>query len=240
MDQDTLTETENKFRRKIKSYVLRAGRMTEGQNRGWQLGWRDFGLEISNMPLNLFHVFSNSAPVVVEIGFGMGQSFLTMANAEPNFNFVGIEVHKPGVGAVLNELVKAQNNGHTLDNVKIFCHDAVTVFQQQIPDASLDRVQIFFPDPWHKKRHHKRRLIQNSFISLLSPKVKKGGRIHMATDWQPYAKHMLAILSQAKEWRNTSENNTYVIKPDYRPETKFEKRGIKLGHGVWDLIFQRI
>lgn len=173
--------------------------------------------------------------MVLEIGFGMGASLVEMAKAAPELNFIGIEVHRPGVGACLSAAEEAG-----LSNLRLFCHDAVEVLEQMLPDESIDTLQLFFPDPWHKSRHHKRRIVQPAFVQMLRPKLKQGGLFHMATDWQNYAEHMLEVMSQAEGFENTSEFGDYVPRPDQRPLTKFERRGHRLGHGVWDLIFKRI
>jgi len=221
-------------RRTIKSFVMRAGRMTTGQQRGLELGWPKFGLELEDGMLDLDKVFGRQAPRTFEIGFGMGQATLEMAAAAPDQDFIGVEVHKPGVGALLNGLLQ-QNLG----NVRVYSCDALEVLRNCIPDASLDRVLLFFPDPWHKARHHKRRIVQPAFAELVRQKLKVGGVLHMATDWQPYAEHMLEILSAAPGYANLADDNGYVPRPEERPVTKFERRGERLGHGVWDLKFRR-
>ncbi|VTR37109.1 tRNA (guanine-N(7)-)-methyltransferase [Serratia fonticola] len=165
----------------------------------------------------------------------MGASLVTMAGNNPQQNFLGIEVHSPGVGACLADAHEAE-----LANLRVMCHDAVEVLQNMIPDASLDMVQLFFPDPWHKARHNKRRIVQTPFVELVLRKLKVGGVFHMATDWQPYAEHMLEVMNSSAGYRNLSESNDYVPRPDSRPLTKFELRGQRLGHGVWDLMFERM
>jgi tRNA (guanine-N7-)-methyltransferase len=169
----------------------------------------------------------------LEIGFGMGSSLLQMAQAAPAKNFIGIEVHRPGVGKLLHDMAAAG-----VENIRIYCDDAVDVLQQCIADDSLDSVQIFFPDPWHKKRHNKRRLIQPEFVQLLHRKLKIGGVLHAATDWQDYAEHILAVMQTAPNYRNCADKD-YAVRPEYRPKTKFEQRGERLGHGVWDIIFAK-
>ncbi|KTD32690.1 tRNA (m7G46) methyltransferase, SAM-dependent [Legionella moravica] len=218
--------------RKIKSYVLRAGRVSNRQQQGLDLWLKDFEITMDNEPLDLSKEFNRAADTVVEIGFGMGTSLLTMAKSNPQINYLGIEVHKAGVGSLVADL-----HDHQLSNVRIMAHDAVEVFQTQLADDSLAGVQIFFPDPWHKKRHHKRRLIQPEFIRLLVQKIRKGGFIHCATDWMEYAEHMLEVLTAEPALKNQQDNGGYSPKPDSRPLTKFELRGERLGHGVWDLIF---
>ncbi|WP_100643559.1 tRNA (guanosine(46)-N7)-methyltransferase TrmB [Alteromonas facilis] len=219
---------------KVKSYVKREGRLTKGQARALEKCWPTMGLTIDDGVLNFADVFGNDNPVVLEIGFGMGASLVEMAAAAPNLNFVGIEVHRPGVGACLSS---ADEAGVT--NLRVFERDAVEVLDKCVKDNSLDRLQLYFPDPWHKKRHHKRRIVQPEFVQKLRNKIAIGGTFHMATDWEPYAEHMLEVMQQAEGFKNTAATNDYVPRPDYRPITKFETRGQRLGHGVWDLIFER-
>ena len=220
------------MQRRIKSYVLRAGRMSNRQQQGLDLWLKDYELTMSNAPWSLAKEFGRSAETVVEIGFGMGTSLVNMAKDNPHLNYIGIEVHKAGVGSLVADL-----HDHQLSNVRIAAHDAVEVLQTQIEDNSLSGVQIFFPDPWHKKRHHKRRLIQPEFIHLLVKKIKQAGFIHCATDWQEYAEHMLEVLSAEPALCNQQLAGDYSPRPESRPLTKFEQRGERLGHGVWDLIF---
>jgi len=221
--------------RTIKSFVMRAGRMTEGQQRGLDHGWPRFGLELDNGPLDFDQVFGRQAPRTFEIGFGMGHSTLEMAAAAPDQDFIGVEVHSPGVGALLSGLL-SQN----LNNVRVYSCDALEVLRECVADSSLDRVLLFFPDPWHKSRHHKRRIVQPSFAELVRKKLKVGGVLHMATDWEAYAEHMLDVMSVAPGFRNQAVNGQYVDRPEERPITKFERRGERLGHGVWDLKFERV
>jgi tRNA (guanine-N7-)-methyltransferase len=221
--------------RAVKSFVMRAGRTTLGQQRALEQGWPRFGLELADGLRDFDQVFGRSAPRTFEIGFGMGQSLLEMAAAAPEQDFIGVEVHKPGVGALLAGL-QAQELG----NVRVYSCDALDVLRDCVADASLDRVLLFFPDPWHKKRHHKRRIVQPAFAELIRRKLKVGGVLHMATDWQPYAEHMAEVLAAAPGYRNLAEDGHYVPRPVERPVTKFERRGERLGHGVWDLKFQRI
>lgn len=221
------------FVRRIRSFVLRQGRMTVAQQSGLELHWPQKGLLRESGVLNIEQIFGRKAPVVLEIGFGMGTSLLQMAQAAPEKNFIGIEVHRPGVGKLLHDMADAG-----ADNIRVYCDDAVDVLQQCIQDESLDAVQIFFPDPWHKKRHNKRRLIQPEFVQLLHRKLKKDGVLHAATDWQDYAEHILAVMQSAPGFRNCAEK--YAPRPEYRPKTKFEQRGERLGHGVWDIIFVKI
>jgi tRNA (guanine-N7-)-methyltransferase len=220
--------------RAIKSFVMRAGRMTEGQQRGLDQGLAKFGLDLADGPQDFDAVFGRSAPRTFEIGFGMGHSTLEMAAAAPEQDFIGVEVHRPGVGALLNGVMT-----HNLTNVRIYSCDALEVLRDCVADASLDRLLLFFPDPWHKSRHHKRRIVQASFAELVRQKLKVGGVLHMATDWQPYAEYMLEVMNVAPGYRNLAEDGQYVPRPTERPTTKFERRGERLGHGVWDLKFQR-
>lgn len=222
------------MQRKIKSYVLRAGRVSNRQRQGLDLWLKDYELTINKCPWDLDKEFARSVDTIVEIGFGMGASLLTMAKTNPELNYIGIEVHLAGVGSLAADL-----HEHQLSNVRIVADDAVEVFNTQLLDNSLAGIQIFFPDPWHKKRHHKRRLIQSEFIQLLVKKMKPGGFIHCATDWQEYAEHMLQVLSAEPALQNTQREGGYSPKPLSRPLTKFENRGERLGHGVWDLIFTK-
>lgn len=222
-------------RREIKSYVLRAGRMTAGQQRGLDEGWPLYGLQLKDGPLQPQQVFGREAPLTLEIGFGMGQSLLEMARQAPEQDFVGVEVHRPGVGALLNGMLT-----ESVTNVRIYSCDALDVLRQCIADSSLERVMLFFPDPWHKARHNKRRIVQPAFAELVRQKLRPGGVLHMATDWEPYAQHMLEVMNAAPGYNNLSPDNTWVPRPPERPETKFERRGKRLEHGVWDLKFVRL
>jgi len=218
--------------RAIRSYVLRAGRMGSGQVRALaDLGPR-YVLPFSPRLLDAATVFGRSAPLVVEIGFGMGQATAIIAAARPEVDFIGIEVHPPGVGALLQRIEAA-----ALTNLRIVQHDAVAVFEQMIAPQSMAGAQVFFPDPWHKKKHHKRRLIQPAFVELLASRLARGATLHCATDWQPYAEQMLAVLSAEPLLANTCDG--YAPRPALRPLTKFEQRGLTLGHSVWDLVFAR-
>jgi tRNA (guanine-N7-)-methyltransferase len=222
------------YLRRIRSFVRREGRLTPGQQRAMDELFPRFGIEAGETLLDLDAVFGRHAPRILEIGFGNGESLAEIARNHPDNDYIGIEVHRPGVGHLL---MKVEELG--LTNVRVMCADAVEVMEQQIPDGSLDALYLFFPDPWHKKRHHKRRQVQPAWAQLVRRKLKLGGRLHMATDWQNYAEHMLEVLSAAEGYRNTSDSGDYAPKPDYRPETKFERRGQRLGHGVWDLVFER-
>ena len=227
-----MTDPDN--RQRIRSYVLRTGRMTPGQRRAYDEGWQLWGLEYSPEELAFDTVFGRPGPRVLEIGFGMGQSLATMARDNPGTNFIGIEVHRPGVGRLLHSIAE-----HDIRNIRVYCHDAVEVLRDTIADSSLDTVQIFFPDPWHKKRHNKRRLIQPEFVSLLVRKLKPGGIVHLATDWEDYALQMMDVLSAAEGLSNTCAEGAFSLRPAQRPLTKFEQRGERLGHGVWDLVFSK-
>ncbi len=217
----------------VKSFVKREGRCTKGQAKALEDHWPAMGLTIEMGMLDFATVFGNGNPVVLEIGFGMGKSLVQMAAEAPELNFIGIEVHRPGVGACLME---AGEQG--LTNLRVFEHDAIEVLAKCIPPHSLHRVALYFPDPWHKKRHHKRRIVQTEFAQSVHARLQLGGTLHMATDWEPYAEYMLEVMQAQANYRNTSDNNDYVPRPDYRPTTKFEVRGQKLGHGVWDLVFE--
>ncbi len=216
----------------IRSFVLRAGRMGSGQQKALdELGPR-FVLPYAPEKLDLDVVFQRPSDTILEIGFGMGGATAEIAAAQPENNYLGIEVHTPGVGALLKQIGE-----RNLTNLRIIQHDAVEVLQQMIADASLAGIHIYFPDPWHKSRHHKRRLIQPAFVATLVEKLKTGGYLHLATDWENYAEQMLEVLSAEDRLINTGEN--YAARPAYRPLTKFEQRGLRLGHGVWDLVFRR-
>lgn len=217
----------------IRSFVIRAGRITSGQKAAFDTWWPTYGLSLYKGVINPTAIFGRTAPLVLEIGFGMGDSLLEMAKNEPEKDFIGIEVHPPGVGKLINEAGKAG-----IKNLRVYMADAMDVLEDCIPDASIDRLQLYFPDPWHKKKHNKRRIVQPAFVQKLRPKLKLGGIFHMATDWQPYAEHMLDVMNVAEKYANVDKNNGYTSRPEYRPITKFEKRGERLGHGVWDLLFQ--
>ena len=221
--------------RKIQSFVKREGRLTSGQAKALEQHWPVMGLMHQHGKLNVEQTFARVAPVVLEIGFGMGKSLVEMAKNEPDKNFIGIEVHRPGVGACL-----ADAAAQKVTNLRVYEHDAVAVLADCIEDAGLARVQLFFPDPWHKKKHHKRRIIQADFVQNLRAKLATGGIFHMATDWQNYAEHMLEVMSSAPGFANLSSDDTYVPRPQHRPLTKFEQRGHRLGHGVWDLMFEKV
>jgi tRNA (guanine-N7-)-methyltransferase len=217
-------------RRSIRSFVVRAGRMGPGQTRALTEFGPRFVLPYAPAPFDFAASFGRAAPRVLEIGFGMGDATAAIAQALPGTDFIGVEVHTPGVGALLKQIGE-----RGLTNLRLIQHDAVDVLQQMIAPGSLSGVHVFFPDPWHKKKHNKRRLIQPEFVRLLAERLAPGGYLHCATDWQPYAEQMLQVLSAEPALRNTAAG--YAPRPDYRPLTKFEDRGLKLGHGVWDLVF---
>lgn len=220
--------------RKIVSFVRRQGRLTAAQQRALDTFMPVFGCTPEDCadPLALF---GRQAPRVLEIGFGNGASLAQMAAAAPERDFLGIEVHRPGVGHLLLEIEQRE-----LTNVRALCGDAIPVLQSHIPPASLDRVQLFFPDPWPKKRHHKRRILQPEFVALIERALQPGGHFHMATDWEHYARQMREVMEAQSGFRNTAGAGQYAERPAYRPETKFERRGLKLGHAVWDLIYARV
>ena len=226
-------ENQNLQHRRIRSFVLRQGRLTKGQERALETEWPKFGVDYSEDRFDLNATFGRTeSKKILEIGFGMGESTAKIAQTLPDCDFLAVEVHTPGVGSLLKITQEL-----ALTNIRIIQHDVVEVLESMLPENSLDGVHIFFPDPWHKKRHHKRRLIQAAFVKLLCSKLKTGAYIHVATDWQEYAEWVLEVLQAEPQLKNTAEN--YAEKPSYRPLTKFENRGIKLGHGVWDLVFTR-
>lgn len=230
----TPESSEAPYQRRIRSFVLRQGRLTKGQERALQTAWPTFGIEYTDQALNVSQAFGRTeSKKILEIGFGMGDATAKIAQTLPDCDFLAVEVHTPGVGSLL----KLMQEGD-IQNIRIIQHDAVEVLQNMLADASLDGVHIFFPDPWHKKRHHKRRLIQAEFVQLLCAKLKAGAYIHVATDWQEYAEWVLEVLQGESQLQNTASD--YAEKPSYRPLTKFENRGLKLGHGVWDLVFKRV
>ena len=220
--------------RQIKTYVLRAGRMGTGQIRAFDQYGARFLLPYQSERLDVNAAFGRSAPLILEIGFGMGDATAHIAQVRPGDNFLCCEVHEPGVGALLKRC--GEND---IGNIRIVQHDAVEVMDHMLGQDSLDGVHIFFPDPWHKSRHHKRRLIQSPFVQRLAQHILPGGYLHLATDWAPYAEQMMAVLSAEPLLVNTAGAGQFAPQPDYRPLTKFENRGLKLGHGVWDLVFHR-
>ncbi|PCH61877.1 MAG: tRNA (guanosine(46)-N7)-methyltransferase TrmB [SAR86 cluster bacterium] len=228
---NSLDSSDTSKHRPIRSYVIRSGRLTDSQSKALELYAKHYVVEFNHQAFDLSRLFPRQADIIVEIGFGMGDSLLEMAKQNPQQNYLGIEVHKPGIGKLLQGIASEQ-----LSNLKIVCHDAKEVLAEGFTDDSLSRIHIYFPDPWHKKKHNKRRLIQTQFVQLLMKKLSKGGHIHLATDWQPYAEHMLEVLSNIDDLKNCLGDDVYWQDHD-RPTTKFEKRGRKLGHGVWDLLF---
>jgi tRNA (guanine-N7-)-methyltransferase len=222
-------------KRPIRSFVMRAGRMTSGQSRALKELWPRYGVDYAKEPLDFDRLFGRHAPRTLEIGFGNGEHLAALAAAHPERDYLGIEVHRPGVGHLL---MLAGASGAT--NLRVSDHDAVEVLREQIPEASLDEVLVLFPDPWHKKRHHKRRLIQPPFVGLLASRLKAGGVLRLATDWEDYALQMLEVLRGAPAlFMNLSPTGDWMPRPEERAPTRFEKRGARLGHGVWDLAFQR-
>jgi tRNA (guanine-N7-)-methyltransferase len=221
--------------RRIRSFVRREGRMTDAQKEAMERLWPRYGIAAPAQPLDLAAVFGRAAPVVMEIGFGSGEYLLTRAGLEPGKNFLGVEVHRPGVGRVLHRADLAGQN-----NLRVACHDAVEVLRDGIPAGSLAELVIYFPDPWPKKRHQKRRLIQPEFVQLAATRLAAGGRLLLATDWANYAEQMLAVANAEPLLRNVSADGTYVPRPAARPTTRFEARGERLGHQVFDLEYERV
>ncbi len=218
--------------RPVRSFVLRQGRMSPAQGRALTDLLPVYGIAYAPAPLDFAHVFGRRAPVVLEIGFGMGETTAAIARAQPDHDFLGLEVHAPGVGALLKQVAAA-----ALTNVRVIRHDAVEVVAQMIPPGSLAGIHVYFPDPWPKKRHHKRRLLQPDFVHELAQRLAPGGYLHAATDWEDYAQEILATLGAEPLLANTADG--FAPRPDWRPETKFETRGLRLGHGTWDLLFRR-
>lgn len=235
-----LTMDDNKLNtpflhREIRSFVLRQGKITPGQLKALETSMPQFGVEYTPNIIDLNNTFKRTASKIIEIGFGMGNATWQIAKNNPQNDYLGIEVHLPGVGALLMHIEE-----HQVNNLRIVRHDAVEALKNMIANNSIDGFHIYFPDPWHKKRHHKRRIIQDDFVKLLADKLKPNGYIHLATDWEDYAHWMLDILNNESTLKNTSATNDYVPRPDFRPITKFETRGIKLGHGVWDIIYKKL
>jgi tRNA (guanine-N7-)-methyltransferase len=218
----------------VRSFVVRAGRMTVAQERAWHELWPRYGIETGGTPLDIAAIFGREAPRTLEIGFGNGESLVALAAAHPDRDYLGIEVHRPGVGHLM---LRAEELA--LANVRAICRDAVEVLQECLAPGTLDEVLLYFPDPWPKKRHHKRRIVQPDFVALVASRLRPGGTLRMATDWEPYAAHMLEVASGCAALRNESPDGAFVPRPDSRPVTRFERRGHRLGHGVWDLAFRR-
>ena len=227
--------TEIKYLRKIQSFVRRSGRLSKAQSIGLNELWNDYGVDLNEKKLDFDKLFLSKNNVTLEVGFGNGDSLLEMAIDQPNQNFLGVEVYEAGVGRLINEA-----NKNKLSNLKIIKDDAVEVLTNNILDNSISHFQLFFPDPWHKKKHHKRRIVQISFLDLLSKKLKKDGVVHIATDWENYAEHIMELLESHSHFKNCAGDHMYSLRPKNRPLTKFENRGQKLGHGVWDIIFTNI
>jgi len=220
--------------RPIRSFVLRAGRITAAQERALEELWPSYGLELAALPFDLDAIFGRVRPRCLEIGFGTGELLAALAAANPDIDYLGVEVHRSGVGRLL---LRAQQLG--LRNLRVVCHDAVEVLEVGIAHGSLSEIMIFFPDPWHKKRHHKRRLIDPQFVALLAKKLRPGGIVRLATDWQPYAERMREVCNAEPALASLSPDGAYVARPEFRPPTRFERRGERLGHGVWDLAYAR-
>lgn len=218
----------------IRSFVLRAGRMTAGQKKAFDRWWPQYGLSLFDGPIDLEAAFAAKSPVVIEVGFGMGDSLFQMARTESDKNFIGIEVHPPGVGRLIN---RCGEQG--MQNLRVYMADALDVLNDCISTASVSRFQLYFPDPWHKKKHHKRRLVQAPFLDLLAEKLVADGIFHVATDWEDYAEHIMALLCADSRFDNLAPEYQFSERPDYRPHTKFEGRGERLGHDVWDIIFRK-
>ncbi len=230
-----MSETsEEKHHRPIRSYVLRQGRVTEAQQRAFDQLWPRYGLTLDEAQLDLTGLFGNPNPVTLEIGFGNGESLAKMAREAPGQNFLGVEVHTPGVGHLMIKL-----DEYDCSNVRILQTDAMELLRHHLPAASLSRVQLYFPDPWPKKRHHKRRIVNQEFADLLSQILLPGGVLHMATDWENYAEQMMETLTAHPDFTNQAGEGNFSPRPENRPLTKFEQRGQRLGHGVWDLLFER-
>jgi len=232
--KDGLTLKPEFKRKDIRSYVIRGGRMTPGQKSAFDRQWARFGVSLYDGAFNPVEAFGREAPLVLEIGFGMGDSFHQMAMAETDKDFVGIEVHPPGVGRLINTA-----GLDDLNNIRVYMADAIDVLDDCIADNSVDRFQLYFPDPWHKKKHNKRRIVQPEFVQKIRQKLKVGGVFHLATDWENYADYMMEVMSHAEGYSNQVSEYQFSARPDFRPITKFEKRGERLGHGVWDLLFER-
>lgn len=226
--------TPNPGHREIRSFVLRQGRFTPAQQRAFDELWPRFGLDYSGQPRDYDTAFGRQAPRVLEIGFGNGDALRFAAQQDPARDYIGLEVHAPGVGRLLNALAEDSS-----DHVRLYHHDAVEVLRHEVAEGSLDEVRIYFPDPWHKKRHNKRRLIQPAFAELLVSRLRVGGRLHAATDWQDYAEQMWDVLDATPGLVNRAGPRGHVPRPDWRPQTHFETRGQKLGHGVWDLVYDK-
>lgn len=225
---------EKPFYRRIRSFVKREGRLTRGQQRALDELFPRYGFTRIESVFDLNEKFGRDAPKILEIGFGTGTSLVEMAKAHPENDYLGIEVHRPGVGNLLLQIETEH-----ITNIRVMCDDAVEVLENNIADDSLAAVYLFFADPWHKKKHHKRRIVQHAFVQLLRKKLQDNGIFHMATDWRDYAEHMMEVMSHAEGFENTAGQGNYIERPEYRPLTRFEQRGQRLGHRVWDLIFRK-
>jgi tRNA (guanine-N7-)-methyltransferase len=227
--------TSNPSLRRIRSFVLREGRMTPAQQRAFDAHWARYGIPYSGVRQDFDTTFDRQAPRVLEIGFGNGEALAWASEHDQARDFIGVEVHGPGVGRLMNVLAARE-----AENARLYRHDAVEVLQHEIAPGSLAEARIWFPDPWHKKRHHKRRLIQPDFVALLASRMATNGLLHLATDWQQYAEYMLQVMEASPDWRNQLNPGEYAEKPSWRIETHFERRGLKLGHGVWDLLYRKL
>lgn len=234
VEQAEFTE-DGRYLRKVRSFVLRTGRLSDYQRDMMNQNWAQFGLDYQDQPFDFKAIFGNDNPVILEIGFGMGRSLVEMAAQNPERNYLGIEVHTPGVGACIAYALEKE-----VTNLRVICHDATEILRDSIADAALGGLQLYFPDPWQKAKHHKRRIVQPAFVERVLTKLAPNGFIHMATDWENYAEHMLEVLRQFPQLVNQSPNNDFIPRPAFRPLTKFEARGQKLGHGVWDLYFVKM
>jgi tRNA (guanine-N7-)-methyltransferase len=232
--EPSVRTADDRRERPVRSFVLRQGRMTDAQKRALEDQWPRYGLDYAGAPRDLDAVFGRSSERVLEIGFGNGEAMRFACEHEPARDFIGVEVHQPGVGRLLNALAAAN-----LSNARVYCHDAVEVLRDELAPDALAEVRIYFPDPWHKKRHHKRRLVQPGLVALIASRLRPGGLLHLATDWHDYAEHMYDVLDASADYVNIAGPRTAVERPAWRPQTHFETRGQRLGHGVWDLLYRR-
>ena len=235
VDKTAVDKTPADKTRHIRSFVRREGRFTPAQQRAFEQHWSRYGMDAATGAPDWAQIFGRATPLVLEIGFGNGEQLLWAARNEPQRNFIGIEVHRPGVGRLMNALAE-----HNVENVRLYNHDAVEILDRVIGASVLSEARIYFPDPWPKKRQQKRRLIQPEFVGLLATRVIAGGRLHLATDWAEYAEHMLAVVDASPYWRNLAGTGKFSPQPATRIQTHFERRGVRLGHGVWDLLHERI
>jgi tRNA (guanine-N7-)-methyltransferase len=221
--------------RHIRSFVLRAGRLTPAQERALEQHWRSYGIDLGDDPLDLDAIFQRRAPRCLEIGFGTGEVIGSLAENHPHIDYLGIEVHRPGVGRLL---LRASHSN--MRNLRVICHDAVDILKYKLADESFDEILVFFPDPWHKKRHHKRRLIDTAFVASAAAKLRRGGVLRIATDWQDYAQQILSVCNANASLDSLSADRTCVPRPQFRPQTRFEQRGERLGHSVWDFAYGKL